>query len=126
MKAHILKALLILETLFITAIMVCFFITLKSNKITELSREVSPDGEYLLIIEELGMPDWPFGNDHLRISLYGTEENSYSASFMADVANNGTQAGYDVRWEPDGVQIVLSGIEQPTAYYIMPFKTLVD
>lgn len=32
MKPHILKALLILETLLITAITICFFITLNANK----------------------------------------------------------------------------------------------
>ena len=111
MKAHILKALLILETLFITAIMVCFFITLKVNEKTELVREVSPGGEYLLIIEELGMPEWPFGSDHLRIFLYGTDKNSYNASFDEAVANNGSHAGYEVRWEQDSVQFVLSGCE---------------
>lgn len=48
---------------------------------------MSPEGEYLLIIEELEMPDWPFGSDHLRISLYGTDKNSYNVSFDAAVAS---------------------------------------
>ncbi|MCH5276077.1 MAG: hypothetical protein J1E65_09560 [Lachnospiraceae bacterium] len=43
---------------------------------------------------------------------------------MADVATDGGHAGYVVEWLEDGVQIALSGSEQPTAYYILPFKTL--
>ena len=31
---------------------------------------------------------------------------------------------YEIEWLDDGVQIILSGEEQPTAYYILPYKTL--
>ena len=123
MKSRILKILLIAETIIIATAAVYACVVFSGSKKTELFRETSPDGGYLLVIEELGSPDWPFGNDHLRVTLYGTEENSYRASFKADVANNGVQAGYEVSWAQNGVQIVLSGSEQPTAYYMMPFKT---
>lgn len=40
------------------------------------------------------------------------------------VANDGARGEYEIEWLDDGVQIVLSGEEQPTAYYILPYKTL--
>ena len=48
----------------------------------------------------------------------------YCASFKADVANDGARGEYEIEWLDDGVQIILSGEEQPTAYYILPYKTL--
>lgn len=98
----------------------------------ELLRELSPDGIYALAIKELGAPDFPFGDDHLKITLFEViPENErprvyYKASFTADVASDGGHAGYKVKWLEDGVQIALSGSGQPTAYYILPFKTLDD
>lgn len=126
MKNRALKILLIIET-FIIAIAVIYtcYIFISSKK-TELYRETSPNGEFRLIISEIGTPDWPFGDDHLRVTLYGTDGNLYMASFKADVANNGMQAGYEVEWLEDSVQIALIGSDQPTAYYILPFKTLED
>ena len=32
------------------------------------------------------------------------------------------EAGYEVEWMDDGVQIVLTGSEQPDAYYFLPFE----
>ena len=39
-------------------------------------------------------------------------------------ANDGARGEYEIEWLDDGVQIILSGEEQPTAYYILPYKTL--
>ena len=97
---------------------------------TELLRELSPDGNYTLLIRALGAPRFPFGKDELEVTLFEMiPENErpgvyYSASFRADVANDGCRAEYKVEWLEDSVQIALSGQEQPTAYYVLPFKTL--
>lgn len=48
----------------------------------------------------------------------------YRASFRAEVANDGARAEYKVEWLDEGVQIALSGEEQPTAYYVFPFITI--
>ena len=97
-----------------------------SNKNTELFREYSPNGEYVLYITEIGTPAWPFGADRVRITLYESESPDQSVSFMADVRNDGARAGYEVTWLDDGVQIALSGEEQLTSYYVLPFQTLSD
>lgn len=127
MKQRILKILLLIETLIIVSAVLWGCFTFMNSKKTELLRETSPDGNYLLIIQELGTPDWPFGADHLKISLY--EQNTeprYRVSFQADVSNDGCTASYEIEWLEDSVHIALIGSEQPTAYYVLPFKTLDD
>lgn len=123
MKQRILKILLLIETLIIVSAVLWGCLTFVNSKKTELLRETSPDGNYLLIIQELGTPDWPFGADHLKISLY--EQNAeprYRVSFQADVSNDGCTANYEIEWLEDSVQIALIGSEQPTAYYVLPLK----
>lgn len=125
MKQRILKIVLFIETLIIVLVLFCGCFTLMNSKTKELLRETSPDGNYLLIIQELGAPDWPFGADHLKVSLYEqNKENSYRVSFKADVSNDGCTANYEVKWLEYGVQIALIGSEQPIAYYVLPYKTL--
>ncbi len=125
MKQRILKILILIETLIIvSAVLWSCFVFVNSKK-TELLRETSPDGDYLLIIQEMGTPDWPFGADHLNISLYEQKADpKYRVSFQADVSNDGCTADYEIEWLEDSVQIALIGSEQPTAYYVLPFKTL--
>ncbi len=50
----------------------------------------------------------------------------YRNLFYADVANDGMQAGYQVEWLEEGVLIRLMGSEQPTAYYVLPYKETVE
>ena len=96
----------------------------------ELLRETSPDGDYTLLIKRTAAPDFPFGEDHLQVTLFEViPENEtpriyYRASFKADVANDGAPAAYQIEWLEEGVQIALIGSEQPTAYYILPFKKI--
>ena len=90
MKARAFKVLLWIETFIIVleVLWICF--ALITNRKTELLREASPNGDYLLVIQELGEPGWPFGSDHLRISLYENKPvHFYRVSFDADVANDG-------------------------------------
>ncbi len=131
MKKRILPILLAVETvLLILAISIGYLLYGGEYKKTELFREASPDGKYAILICEIGVPEFPFGCDHLEISLFESIPDGekprayYRASFTADVATDGTPAAYKVEWLEDGVQIALIGEEQPTAYYILPFKTL--
>lgn len=125
MKEKVLKILVMMETFVIVLELLwigfCFCISL--NEDTELIREYSPDGKYVLYIKEIGKPIWPFGADHLEIRFYESERPVNCVSFRADVRNDGARAGYKVTWLEDGVQIALIGSEQPTAYYILPFMT---
>lgn len=124
MKGKILKIIFIIENLILAFALILCFLLSDANKITELLRESSPNQEYILYIGEIGTPAWPFGADRVRITLYKSEFPDQSVSFLADVRNDGARAEYEVTWLDDGVQIALSGEEQLTSYYILPFKAL--
>lgn len=124
MKEKILKIIFIIENfVLVIALLLCLLLSYL-NKNTELFREYSPNREYVLYITEIGTPAWPFGPDRVKITMYKSEAPDQCVSFRADVRNDGAPAGYEVTWLDDGVQITLSGEEQPTSYYILPFKTL--
>ena len=53
MRQRILKILLLIETLVIVSAVMWGCLTFVNSKKTELLRETSPDGNYLLIIQEL-------------------------------------------------------------------------
>ncbi len=124
MKRLSMRVLLVVESLILLFVAIYIIYCTISNGRNELFREESTDGKYRLIISELGTPDWPFGKDHLRVTLYGIgqDNQNYRTSFKADVANNGMRAEFDVEWKQDGVKIILYGAEQPTAYYILPYE----
>lgn len=133
MRKWVLPILLAVESMvLVLAILIGYLLYGGEYKETELFREKSPDGSYAILIREVGVPDFPFGSDHLRVTLYETIPDGeklrsfYRASFTADVATDGAPAAYKVEWLEDGVQIALIGQEQPTAYYILPFKSLGD
>lgn len=127
MKNMILKVIVLIETLvLILCILYVFLAIIRSGK-TELLRETSPNGEYILTITEIGLPDWPFGKDHLAINFFDKDDfATYRISFSSDVANDGCKAGYEVEWLEEGVLIMLKGSEQPTAYFILPYKEFVE
>ena len=133
MGKRVLPILLAVEsTVLVLVILIGYLLYVGEYREKELFREKSPDGSYGIRISEVGVPDFPFGRDHLKITLYeaipdGEKPRAYyRASFTADVATDGAPAAYKVEWLEGGVQIALIGQEQPTAYYILPFKTLDD
>ena len=131
MKAKTLKTLLIIETTVIVLILMwVFYEVARSNNKTELLREVSPDGKYVLLIQELGKPSPVFSGsfytiDRIKVVLFeNNNKEHYSAMFNADIPTDFVSVQYEIGWLEDGVQIVLSGFE--TQRYILPFKTLED
>ena len=122
MKSIRVKILLVLETIFVTLTFVVLIVNIVQSKETELFREVSPDGNYVLYITEIGKPT--IANDKLRITLHNeTSKNPalYHASFTTDVWNEGRRAKLDVEWTDTGALITLKGSGQPNAYHILPY-----
>ena len=125
MKNKLLKLILIVETGVLILGICVFSMNVFVNKKKEKCKEVSPNGNYVLVIHRIGDPDWPFGADHLQVSLFEKNDPaSYRTSFLSDVSNDGMEADYEVTWRDDGVQIALMGSEQPTAYYVLPFRSI--
>ena len=80
MKTRILKTMLIFETMVIILIFVwIFFDVATGNNRTEVLREISPDGGYVLLIQELGEPSSFYAIDRLKVTLY---ENSSHEHYM--------------------------------------------
>ncbi len=85
-----------------------------SWKITTVGREDSPDGNYSLVFQSVGEPDWPFGASHAKVTL--RDGDRIIKSFREDIADDGGQFcsdNYSVEWMKYGVVVTFKGSEQP-------------
>lgn len=125
MKIRTMKTLLIIQFVIIVLIVKWILPNGNVKNKTELLREISPDGDYVLLIEELGKPVFSHC-DSIKVTLYenNNSHDYYSASFEDQILGDGGTANYEIKWLEDGVQIILSGGR--AYYYILPFKTLED
>jgi len=124
MKERTMKTLLIIQLMVIVLIVKWIIPNGDEKNKTELLREISPDGDYVLLIEELGTAVFTY--DCIKVTLYENSNSPeyYSASFWVDVHTGGGNAHYGIEWLEDGVQVILSGSESD--YYILPFQTSGD
>ena len=80
----------------------------------EITSYTSPDGEYSLVFEQVGDPDWPFGSTEIRLTLKngdGEIVERVSASLHDDGANASEHNVVSVRWDDKGVTVVLRASE---------------
>jgi len=56
-------------------------------RISDIDAVTSPDGEYKIVFQAVGEPDWPFGPSHARIVL--KHNGDTVAKRRYDVANDG-------------------------------------
>lgn len=130
MKTRTLIILFIIESVVMVRLFMWTFGEGKDgNNKTELLREISPDGDYVLLIEELGKPvlySKYYASDRIKVTLYeNNSHENYCESFRVEISTCGDTAQYEIEWLEDGVKIVLSGFESDY-YYILPFKTSED
>lgn len=45
------------------------FVYVTKHKITDIDSSISDDGQYEVLFQNVGEPDWPFGDSHARIVL---------------------------------------------------------
>lgn len=126
MKSKALKIAFCLETIVLVVLIVLIFFSVRTKRTTELLRETSPNGDFVIVVSEKGEPDWPFGPAHVEVSLFETGDSGYRVSIESEVHNDGGHAGVQVAWLEESVQIVLSGKEQPDAAVLLPLRTLTD
>ena len=96
-------------------------------KIHEVAYSTSEDGKYVLLFQQVGDPDWPFGYTHARLIL--KDEDGTIASYRFDVANDGGAVQSDswqVIWKNFCVEAVISGEEQRDTRYILYFDGKTD
>ena len=93
-----------------------------SSRKTVVHEWTSPDGKHEIVFQAVGEPDWPFGYSHARIVLKRNGEIVTKRKF--DVANDGGALhpeNWSVRWEENCVKVIISGEEQPDAFYAFFF-----
>ena len=92
-------------------------------KIHEVAYSTSQDGKYVLLFQQVGDPDWPFGHTHARLIL--KEESRTIVKYSFDVANDGANVHSDswqVTWKDTCVEVVISGEEQNDCQYILYYN----
>lgn len=74
----------------------------------------SPDGEYSLVFEQMGAPQWPFGPTDVRLTLKSHEGKiieRVSTQLSDDGANASEYNIVSVSWNDDAVIVVLRASE---------------
>ena len=127
MKPRTMKILLVVQ--FVAIVLIVKWIIPDGNgskyKI-ELRREISPNGDYILLIEE--RPDMSISRSMkcVEVTLYenNNRHERYSATFDVNFFLGYGNGDYGIEWLEDGVQVIISGSD--SRYYILPFHTLED
>ena len=104
-------------------ILIGSFIYATRYRISDIDAAASPDGEHEIVFQAVGEPDWPFGYSHARIVL--KRNGAAVTKHQFDVANDGGvlhPENWSVRWEENGVKVMISGEEQPDAFYTSFFN----
>ena len=74
----------------------------------------SPNGEYYLVFEQMGDPQWPFGPTDVRLTLKnhsGKIIGRVSSQLSDDGANAGERNIASVSWNNDSVTVILTASE---------------
>lgn len=76
----------------------------------------SPDGQYKLVMEQLGAPAWSFGPAKVRL-IVRTADGKKLASVMSEVYNDGADAFpgnvTHIEWQSGSVVVTLGMMETP-------------
>ena len=80
----------------------------------EITTYNSPDGEYSLVFEQMGDPQWPFGPTDVRLTVKNREGKIIERVFtqiMNDGANASEYNIASISWNDDAVIVVLRATE---------------
>lgn len=91
-------------------------------KVTALDQAVSPDGEYTVLLQQIGEPDFPFGYTHARLVLKNSGHTVVKTRF--DAANDGAplcSENWSQEWKEDYVEVVITAEEQEDAVYTLRY-----
>lgn len=92
------------------------------RRVRDVDISVSPGGEYVLVLQSVGDPDWPFGHTHAKVVLRQGKRKISEIRF--DIANDGavlSPGNWSVSWEECAAVITVSGDEQEDGVYTMYF-----
>lgn len=85
----------------------------------------SPDGEYSLVIEQMGDPQWPFGATDVRLTLKdnnGKIIERLSTQLNNDGANASEHNIASISWKSDSVIVILRASEMKDKEVSIPYN----
>lgn len=87
-------------------------------KVMQIETYTTSDGRYSVEIMQIGEPDFPFGAAHCKMELFaeGKSVSRYSFLVYDDGASAGTN-NFEVYFQSENVQVIVSGSEQPDTIY---------
>ena len=91
----------------------------------EVATYHSPNGEYTLILEQMGDPAWPFGPTDVRLTLKnsgGKMINRVSTQIHDDGSCASEHHISSVSWNDDGVVVILRGSEMQDKDVAISYK----
>ncbi len=109
----------------ICAIVLIFLISISyitNYKKVTFDTSNSPNGQYELVLQAVGEPDWPFGSASGRLVLKEGKDKVSETDF--ELRNDGgsiTGSCWEVTWYEDYVEVILSGEEQFDEQVILYF-----
>lgn len=101
-----------------------FLFNKSGSEVEEKYKENSPDGRYVLVVNEIGEPIWPFGpmQYEVRLTSLNNKSNEGSAAFKTWVFDDGGRGSFSVKWEKGQAVITFDGEEQSEAVFALPLK----
>ena len=91
----------------------------------EIATYNSPNGEYSLIFEQMGSPEWPFGATDVRLTLKSYDGKTIKR-LSTQVHNDGGCANEwnikSVSWNNDAVVVILRGSEMQDKEVAIPYN----
>ena len=91
----------------------------------EIETYNSPDGEYSLVFEQMGSPQWPFGPTDVRLTLRNRDGKiieRISTQLNDDGANAGKHNIVSISWTDDAVVIILRASEMKNREISIAYK----
>ena len=109
-------------------IFIAVFIYVTELKITNVAEFVNEKNDYKIIFQEIGEPEWPFGDAKVKVTLVNSNYDKIE-SFEGYINNDGAFAQKEnikVNWHDDYVEIILKGGEQKDDVHLLEYRLFDD
>lgn len=125
----VIKTIGITAAIFVAGILLLIgsFTYVTRYKITDIDSSTSPNGDYTVLYQNVGEPDWPFGYSHARLVL--KHKDKTVSKYKFDVANDGgvlQPDSWSILWKDNCAEVTISGEEQSDVLYILSFDGRID
>ena len=99
------------------------YIYLDKYMLTNKGTEISPDGEYKIVFQQVGSPEWPLGSVSVKVTVKNNKSNKNIDVIKTSLNNDGSsfsKYNWDVVWHDEKVEITLEGADDAagTVYYV--------